>query len=244
MSLVIFMFERRYLVGKNDVDDSKRLNISRLMEHLNDIMELNAESYGAGAQWHLERDLAWVLAEYAIEVKRLPLEGEMIHVGTRPYSFKRSFGYRLYRVRDEEGETIIEGKGKFLLINIRTKAIVRPSSDMLAKFTDARKEPTSLSFPKWPDKQGSFIKAKTLTVTDADIDQNGHMNNARYVRHAGVALKESGEDFRSLKGIHVRYRKEAFKGDELHLSLHRLVGGFYVAIRRQGELTTEIMFIH
>ncbi len=244
MSWVIRMFERQYPVDKDDIDDSGKLSVPKLMEHLNAIMELNAESYGTGADWHLERDLVWVLTEYAIKVERLPVQGERIHVGTLPYSFKRSFGYRIYRVRDGKGDTIIEGKGKFLLINIHTKGIVRPSPALLAKFTDAKKEPSSLSFPKWPVSEGALIKEKTIKVTDSDIDQNGHVNNARYVRHAVETLKEAGENLHPLSGIHVRYRKEAFKGDELQVSLYHLEDGFYLAIRRRDELTTEILFIH
>ncbi len=235
------MFEREYLVRSEHSDANGVLQVATLMKWLNDIMEENANSYGAGAEYHLRQNLAWVLAEYQIDVERLPKTGESVKVGTLPYSFKRMFGFRLYRLTDKAGNPIVKGKGKFLLINIKTKEMVRPSKELLDKFTDAKKEPESLPFPKWKTVRNKRLFAKTLILTEDMADANGHLNNAQYVRIAQDLLQNYR--FSETKSIRVRYKQELFPGDEAVVAAYEEHKGVSIAFYKDDALANEI-WIH
>ncbi len=234
------MFERMYTVSDEHADKNGVLKVATLMKWLNDIMEENANSYGAGADYHLRRNLAWVLAEYQIDIDCLPKVGEKVKVGTLPYSFKRMFGYRLYRVCDEVENPIVKGKGKFLLIDIKTKQMVRPAPELLAKFTDAKKEPESLAFPKWNADKEKQVTRETMEISEDMADANAHVNNAEYVRIAETVLQ--GYDLSNIEGIRVRYKKEVFPGDTVSVAAYTGESGLVVTFEKDGELVNEILF--
>ncbi|WP_343089481.1 acyl-ACP thioesterase domain-containing protein, partial [Methanocalculus natronophilus] len=64
------MFYKTYTVERFNTDTKDELTPSSLFHLLNDIMERNAESYGMGADYHNQRDLAWVLIEYQVNITR------------------------------------------------------------------------------------------------------------------------------------------------------------------------------
>jgi len=236
------MFERNYYIERFNADRGGRLAVPTLFLYLNDIMERNAESYGMGAAYHLEHRLAWVLVEYQININRWPSSGEYFRVGTLPYSFKRMYGYRIYSGKDAAHNTIMQGKGKFALINIDTKAFVRPTQDMLERFTDALREPTMLAFDKWDNKGGEPLYQVDTRVSHQGIDVNNHLNNAYYPYYAYQALKRDWVDNVTIYNIHVKFRQEAFEGDHLTLHVMQTMTGKRVDIYKADTLTAQVLF--
>lgn len=184
---------------------------------LSDIMGRNAASYGADFQYHLERNLVWVLVNYEVSIKRFPKADETIIVGTLPYSFKKMYGFRVYEIKDQEGNVIIEAKGKFVLLNYSEKKLVVPDQALLDLFVDAKKEEIAIPFEKIRTLKETPIVEKKTTVNDSYIDINGHMNNAVYVALAYDFAPQDFIDFNTLSNIYVSYKKEAFLNDEITL---------------------------
>ncbi len=236
------MYTRKYRIERFDADKQGRLSVPTLFSYLNDIMERNAESYGMGASYHLERDLAWVLVEYQIDIASLPEAGTHVEVGTLPYSFKKIYGYRIYGVNDDHGVRLMEGKGKFALINIRTKQFVRPTEDLLEKFTDAHKEPMSIPFERWkPDTTNKIHETKRV-VSPAHIDVNGHLNNAFYPTYAYEALSEDILTGFSPNRIYVKYKKEVFANEMLDIKVYQESDGISVLLHNGNGIVSEVFF--
>jgi medium-chain acyl-[acyl-carrier-protein] hydrolase len=236
------MFEHKIRVDPFMTNRNKTLSPVYLFHFINDIMEKNASSYGAGAAFHLKQNLAWVLIEYEITIHRMPLEDEDIYVGTLPYSFKKMIGYRVYQIRTMSNEVLVEGKGKFMLIDIVSKALKRPSQEMLDKFTDALKEPATLDFKKVHFSKTHPILKSNRQVNHTYIDINNHMNNAYYPALAYESLGEDIANNTTFKMIKVYYKKEAFVLDELVLTTYQEDQGYLVTINHQEDLCAEIFF--
>lgn len=239
-----FMYEKDYRVEPYDTDRSGQLKPPVLTKMLSDIMERNADSYGAGASYHLSRNLAWVLTEYQLEIERWPVAEETITVGTLPYSFKKMYGFRVYSVKDTKGNPLVEGKGKFLLIDIGTKRMVKPDSEILDKFTDASKEQKALPFEKWHLKADEPLYSIERTVTHDLIDVNGHLNNAHSVTMAYEVMDPKFLKDHSIRTMYVRYRKEAFKDDRLTITLYGEDENYGVLIKRGDTVVSELLFKH
>ncbi len=243
MLSVMQMFRQKKIITPRETSDGV-LTVSALGRHLNDIMEANAESLGAGTDYHLSRRLAWVLTEYQLLIDRLPRVDEEVQFGTEPYAFKRMFGYRRYRIETLDGSVLLEGKGKFVLMDIDRKRPVRPSEELLAKFEGARIGET-LDFPKWESPQSAEPLRSQLTITREDIDVNGHVNNARYIHHASELLERTAGDSREgLRQLNVRYRKELLEGDQVELQLHRGNDSCSVLFFREQEKVADIVFFY
>ncbi len=238
------MFEKRYAIEHYDTDKYRRLKPPVLTKMLSDIMERNANSYGAGADYHLSRNLAWVLTEYQLDIHRWPKAGETVIVGTLPYSFKKMYGFRIYSVKDEMGNPLVEGKGKFILIDINSKKMVKPDDEILSKFKDALKEPFALPFEKWRLKCGTLLHSVERTVSHDLIDVNGHLNNAHSVTLAYEAMDPEFMNNHPIRKIYVRFRKEAFKNDSVNIKLYSEEYGYGVQINRDGAVISELLFIN
>ena len=234
------MFYKTYTVERFNTDTKDELTPSSLFHLLNDIMERNAESYGMGADYHIQRDLAWVLIEYQVNITRLPKSDEVIKVGTIPYSFKRFYGFRKYEIIDEKGNTIVTGKGKFTLINLKTKKFVKPSEAMLKKFSDALAYPETLPFDKWSVDTKQLLVEKKRIVSSAHIDVNNHLNNAFYPLYAYEALDKTMINTLDPEKIYVKFKKEVFASDVLNIQVFQGDSGIFVQLKKEEEIMSEV----
>ncbi len=237
------MYEKKYHIERFDTDNHGRLRVGILMKYLNDIMERNANSYGASAAFHLERNLAWVLTEYQLKVHQMPKASDDVLVGTLPYSFKRMMGYRIYTIKNLNEDVLIEGKGKFMLIDIKSKQFVRPTEALLSLFTDAKKEPEALPFAKWPSADKHVINQMMFTVSHEDIDVNGHVNNACYGVYAYRALPEHVGNHLELSELFLKYKKETFVEDALMATVYETSGGdYWVDLLKDDAIHAQVLF--
>ncbi len=235
------MYTRNYTIESFMCHQNGILKPSYLFHMLSDIMGRNAASYGASFEYHLERNLVWVLVNYEVSVNRLPKVDETVSVGTLPYSFKKMYGYRIYEIKDAQGNTLVEGKGKFVLLDYQAKRLILPDQSLLDLFVDAHKTPMALPFKKQRSLQGAeHVGTKKTIVNPSYIDVNGHMNNAVYV---ALAYDFSPKDFfelTALKEIFVSYKKEAFVNDDLTLHYYDKGDVKQVQIVSNDVLLSEI----
>ena len=234
------MYEHHYTIHKQLCDQLGNLSPYGVFWLLNDIMERNANSYGLGTDYHLKRNLAWVLVAYDVHISGMLKQGDRAIVGTLPYAFKKMFGFRKYHIKDNHGNVILTGKAKFVLVNINTKQLIKPPLDMLKKFTDAKKEPASLPFDKIPHEVNT-PKQKQFFIIDKElIDVNGHLNNANYVK---LATELNAQPLTPPQRMRVEYKKEVFAGDKVTWIKHHHPNGVYhVSMLRQGEVCCELLF--
>ena len=233
------MYFKNYQIERFLTNETNYLQVGTLFHLLNDIMERNANSYGAGADYHIKQDLAWVLAQYEIDIKDWPKSDELVKVGTIPYSFKRMMGYRKYAILNQNNEVLMEGKGKFLLINIVTKAMIKPSQALLDKFTDAKKMPEALDFIRLKPEKKGLLKEIERTIAPIHIDVNNHMNNAYFVAIASEYLPVKTE---TIKKIIVTYKQEAYLNDQVTIRYFKEDVGIYIELLRDEILLSQIMF--
>ncbi|MFK5883550.1 MAG: thioesterase [Candidatus Izemoplasma sp.] len=236
------MYYRDYRINSFDVDKQGNLTIPALFGYLQDIMLRNANSYGAGSEYHQAHDLVWVLVDYEINIYKLPHSEDILKFGTIPYSFKRFYGFRKYKVLDKNNNIVAEGHSKFILINFKTKEIVSPSSEILALFTDAIKEPTSIKFVKHFKNASSLTLSDTVKVKNSYIDINNHMNNVYSILLAYNEFTEYELEHYALCTVRVTYKKEAFLNDELSLYKQFSDDGAYFQIKRNDDLLSEVSF--
>ncbi len=236
------MYERKYYIENFYCDQAGKLKVPYMMHFFNDIMERNANSYNAGATYHLAKNLAWVLVEYQLDIYEWPKQEGFAIVGTIPYSFKRMFGYRKYRIKDQNDHILVAGQGKFALINIETKTFVRPDKEMLKRFTDAKEDQVALKFQAWEVGEKTFIDSKKTFVSHDHIDINGHVNNAFFPAFAYQALPSQILKNQTITQVNVKYKKEAFLNEVLALNIFEVNQGYQIDIVRNDEILGNVLF--
>ncbi len=236
------MYYQDYYIHTYEVDKNKRLIVSALLNYFQDAMVHNADSFGAGSDYAFDNGQLWVLIDYEIDIFDLPLGKTMVTCGTAPYAIKRFFAYRKWEMKDTKGNLIAVAKGKFVLIDIKTKDIVAPSKEMTNIFKNVIEEGGVTPFTKNTSLDTEVIYNSKDVVKSTYIDINNHMNNVYYMIIAYNNIPHKELDTNSIKKIRITYKKECVINDLLTIEGRREDKTFYYEISSKGDLLSKVKF--
>ena len=163
----------------------------------------------------------WMLVRCAVDLTRLPIGALRLQTFLRQPN--AAFSIRDFSLFDEEGccGTAMQS---WVLADAQTRKLVSLKSVPLL---------WSLPMPS-PERTGvlkrialpeSLTDAAVWTVAPEEIDNNGHLNNVVYVRHA-EALQEA-----PCTGLEIQFDRECFAGDVLRLQTGE---GFVRGVKADG----------
>ena len=213
--------------------ENNPLTLHHIIQALNDITRVHSDALGLGTDYHLARDLAWVVTRYHVTFVK-PFEAGDVQVSTEPYSFKRMMGYRVYDIH-KDGVLLVEGSVQYMLINLKTKVPVYPTDEMIERFSARYNDGRTLSFPKHKFHKQNKGKQWTYTVLETDIDANGHVNNAAYFK----AIE--GPYVSECQSLSVTYKEEVFLGDEVLITHYHVDAGLWVVMEKESRVVFECL---
>lgn len=223
-------YRLRYL----DFDRNGRIHPVAVLDLLQDVATLQAETMGIGHEGMLKQGVFWALIRLKYEVVKPPERFQLVRVRTWPHSLTRFSFQRDFTVSDEAGNTLVKATSEWVLMDIKARKFVKMSNhyDGPTDFLEDR------SFDEKPRKIPSFDEGTKpvfdVVPTFSDIDVNGHVNNARYPRFVMDALDPDDEC--AIRTFQIDYRHEVLPGAPL--SIHTLVReGSVLAkgVREDGE---------
>ncbi|MBO4364803.1 MAG: hypothetical protein J5804_00740 [Eggerthellaceae bacterium] len=176
-----------------DVDRYGRIKPSAVLDILQDVATLQANSMGIGNADMQAKGVFWVVVRLKYEVVRQPHRLQVVTARTWPHTPSRMSFLRDFAVFDEEGELLIKASSEWVVLDIETRSFVRMTDiyDGPEDFCEDR------AFERKPRKiasfEGNLKRSCTLLPQYCDMDQNGHVNNARYADLAMNALNPGPE---------------------------------------------------
>ncbi len=195
-------------VRYSETDRNGTLSVKSLFDYLQDCCTFQSEDLGEGIAVLQERNRAWILASWDIEIVRPPQRGEKIRIWTWPHYFKRFFAYRGHAVESEDGTVLVRGNSIWTFVDTESgKALNIPQEEI-----DLYSEEDRMDLPVGKRKVSCRGDAMTLDgfrILAHQIDINGHMNNSQYVLLAADCLPANF----SYRRIRVEYAREAVLGD-------------------------------
>ncbi len=203
----------RMRVGSRDVDMFRRLRTSSLFQLFQELSVIHAAKLGFGTDEVLSRGVVWVITMQRVEIKRMPMEQELIYLETWTGKTSHLLYPRFYRVVDEKGEVIIEASSLWTLMDIESRRML--SSEQFGHEIIDMTNGSEAAMPGVPKKAASETVSR-FTVPYSYLDQNGHMNNTRYFDLAEDIIPAPLEG-RRLKTIVSRYQNEVRHGDTIEL---------------------------
>lgn len=226
--------EKEYEVQYYEIDLKKRLLVTSLMNYFGDVATKQSEDIGAGLDYLKQSGVAWVLCKWDIYVNKYPHYGEKITVETKPYSFRKFYGYRTFKVLDDRGNIIASANSIWLLIDKEKRKVIRITEDMYKMYGVAENEikPLIIKKIKLPEQ---FDIEKSFDVRYSDIDTNSHVNNVKYVDWIVETIPLDIVLNFTIKNLNITYEKEALYGEKIkiytelkkkdngYISLHKIV---------------------
>ena len=157
----------------------------------------------------------WAVIRQRMEVSRLPKAGETVTVKTWPMPTTRVAYPRATEGFDAAGNSLFKVISLWVIMDMDTRAMVLPGKSGIdvpgTSFGTELKSPAGL-----PGFDGS--RETLRTVTYSDLDENGHMNNTRYLDWLCDLLPSGFHKDHPMKAVTICYMSEALEGQQLHLS--------------------------
>ncbi len=200
-------------VRYSETDINGKLHIGKAVDYFQDVAIRQTDDLGVGGEYLKARSLSWVLSTWNIEILRLPRRGEKIVTETIPYDVKGFLGKRNFRMTDEQGELLLCADSLWTMLNIETLKPAKVPEEVISRYGVHEKIPMTY-FRSRIVLPGSWDEKMPVRVTPSFLDDNRHVNNARYVMAALDSLEDwdPGRDYRRIR---VEYHAQALLGDEL-----------------------------
>lgn len=208
--------ERIFEVAAFIIDQNKQMSLPGLIAQLQEVALESTRQLGVSVFDLEPHDLGWVLLGQRIEINRLPKLAEACTVITAPTGFERVFTFRDFHLLDSNGQIMATATTTWMLMNTQTRK--------MAKFPDWIKKldkDSPLPDARLPRAEYKLVKPsnseweKQYEVGFHDLDFNGHLTNAIYVRWMLDALPIEVLMYSNLQQLKVQFAKEARYGNKL-----------------------------
>lgn len=221
-----------------NTDAGARLKPAAFMDYAQDIAYWAASELGFGYENLHVHHTAWVLARMHVHFEEPLRWKDNVTLFTWHKGANGLFYLRDFDLKDTEGSSRITATSSWVVIDERTRRMVRPEDlkDLLdpdLNVDNAIEEPAPKLFaPK------AIEPAMQHTVSYSDLDINGHTNNARYVVWAMDCLPPEVTQ-KPLKDLYINFIKETISGDAVSLCCSCDADAWYV----EGKVEDKTCFL-
>lgn len=232
------MYTYKTKVSFSRLDKAGTVPYHEILNYLQDCSTAQSQSLGVGVDYLKKENKAWVLLAYKIQIFRELRLGEGIEVGTCPADFGKVMATRQFFIKDENGDFVVKAESIWSLIDTVQRIPIRIREE------DTNKYKTETAFERIkPSRKIRFSGEKEIlkeiVVQGMDIDINGHVNNANYLRMIYDNIpKEAGYN-----QLEIVYNKEALEGERIVCTKYHEEDGLGISLESDsGETHTQIKF--
>ena len=186
------------------------------------------------------RRLFWAVTRHRVQVTRLPMRGETVHIETWPMPTTRVAYPRSMVAYDQAGNECFRSISLWVLMDLDTRNMILPGKSGIVVSGTLRG--TELALPNGLVPK-PMTNGRSRDVCFTDLDRNGHMNNTKYMDWIDDLLPSAFHEEHPVKEFTVCYHSEAREGQNLALSWDFLDDGcLRVDAHRKGEQRDELVF--
>jgi len=209
---------RNYQITVSDCDFTKKLKLSALFNHFQEIAALHAENLGIGVNT-IEHNygVIWALIRIRAEILRHPILDEEITIETWPQYPKRYEFHRDFLIKDKQNNVIVRAASVWVLLDKATRELKKAgiiSADNYPQLLTERAIDGPLKKLR-PDGKPEISYKRVIGCSDIDV--NGHLNNSKYVDFIMDCFTMKDIRQYQVRSIQVSYINEALAGDTIIL---------------------------
>ncbi len=208
-------FNRKFVFRFGDCDRYKNASLYSVMKLLSELAGEDYERRELGYEYLLEHGQALLLSRLRLKFAAVPVHMEKTVASTWERLVKGPFFFREYEIKSESGEVLVSGSSQWALIDITTRAVLRPSSLVEGK---RQEDPRKSDCPDCEKlkKNAELPVLGYRSVYYSDLDGNGHVNNAVYGK---IAIDFLPEEIRQkgIKDFSINFFMETKQGETLEI---------------------------
>ena len=216
-------FTKEHTIKVYEVTCFGDLKLLGLFNLLQEVASEHADSLGIGYKACCEAGVAWVAASYRVDIKRLPKIEEKIIIETWIADCLMVTSQRCYRIKDMQGNTLIEGLTNWALIDTKTLRPVAISKSLKINLNEIDGEKLSFSGEKIRLMSPEKVDAESHFISRFDeMDTNHHINNAIYPTWAAESLPADWQEKMSPQEVQINFKNptKAFEKIDIYTSIN------------------------
>ena len=222
------------------VDRYGRLKPSTILFFAQEVAGLHFTELAMDYDALAERNMFWAVTRHKVQITRLPLRGETIHIETWPMPTTRVAYPRSMVAYDAQGNEVFRSISLWVLMDLNTRNMILPGKSGISVAGTLRGNELALPMGL-PSKLLGSHRERPVCFTD--LDRNGHMNNTRYLDWIDDLLPSPFHAQHGVKEFTVCYLSEAREGQNLDLHWDFLEDGcLQVDAHRRSEDKDERVF--
>ena len=209
----MYSFDSR--IRYSECDRNAELTIESLIDYFQDCSTFQTQDGPATMEYLREKNIAWVLNSWQIEIHRYPKLCEEVTIGTVPYTLKGPLGLRNFFMDTKDGERLAIANSVWTLFDFEKQVPTRVTDEIIKAYPLDEKLPMNYLDRKIKlPKGGEATKAEEIIVRKHHLDTNNHVNNGQYIRMAMDSLPDN-KDIK-IKSLRAEYKKQALLSDVLY----------------------------
>ncbi len=218
-----------FKIKSYEADYNGKMNLNACFLFLQESAWQNALDNGFGYEYLEKENAYWVLTRVIIQIENWPKWKDEIHVRTWPRTADGLFALRDYQIIFNN-EVFASVGSSWLVLDKDTKRPRRISDFIFSssEFTNEKALNKSLSKVGLPNEMKKLDSRK---VYISDIDVNGHVNNATYVKWISDALYQINAN--EIKEFEINFIRELMLDDEFSVYLGNQNGEYICQIVSQ-----------
>lgn len=161
-----------------------RLFIKTLCDLFNEVAERQTELLGVDVDTLNRSGQTWMLHRLHIRLFKMPHKEEEVILETWPSGVDRLFALRDYRMLREDGEVLVNATSEWMTIDLNRRRPVRLAPRVIEMSTEHQIPKLELGhfLDEQTIKPEGMQCARHFTATFDNIDFNGHVTQASYMR--------------------------------------------------------------
>ena len=206
-----------------DLDFRGKVKLSAILRMVHIAADVNANKLGIGFSTLHPLNMSFVLQRFGLKITRMPVYDETVTIRTWPAEMARGTFIRKGDMYDVNGEKIMEWASLWILFDIASRKILKPSALPIPVPTvtniDVDIKPERVILPA---DSGVPFYEYIHTVKYAEVDTNMHMNNSIYgdLVGNGVFGHLDQESYPNWKEVQINYLGEARPSDDIKITAH------------------------
>ncbi len=218
----MYSFDSR--IRYSETDDKGQLTIPGLINYFQDCSTFHSEEAGQGIAELKEKNRAWIIVYWQIEILRLPKLAEEVTTCTLATGMKGMCAKRNFYMKDKEGKMLAQADSIWVLMDTKRMRPTKITLEDIQSYT--MEEPLPMEEKKRKiDLPESMEDYPEILVGKEHIDTNGHVNNCRYVQMVFQMLHKEVKPVE----LRVEYARSAVEGDticpKIAVEENRIVAG-------------------
>jgi acyl-ACP thioesterase len=224
----------KYFINWHEADFKGDASLTTICNFLQETAWRNAEHLGFGYSELDKNKRIWVVLRWLIKMEKYPRWRDEIILETWPRPPERLFALRDYRIKSMDGELLGAASSTWLVLDADTHRPQKPDflQNALHLTTDEMAVGRNADNIKIPE--GMELK-RSHRVVISEIDNYGHVNNARYVEWALNLFDKQFLEDRMIKEFQINFISEATINQEIDLYLKRENEHQYIVVAVRKE---------